>query len=560
MRIIIILLDLFFFVWILRNILFWVALWQTKEYRADRLFVFLKETVQGRHLFISLGSTVKWLAIFTFFLTVQRVYLVKYWEYFVFLIYSFYFLKTLWEILNREIKRPIITLKTFLLVVLTLFVMVVLYFFPLSDYFLWLLLLDRITFVIVGFFIFLFSFPTELYRDYKIKKAVQKLKIHKKLLVIGITGSYGKSSTKEFIAQVLKQKFNVLYTQKTDNTPIGVANTIHKGLNKNTQIFVVEMGAYKKGEIAQICEIVHPKIGVLTGINDQHLSLFGSLINTMDTKYELIDSLPKNGLALFNANNAYVQKLSRRVTEESKLAKVLYFRNDFGNLIAKDSSSIVALNSSFGKTFMMFDVQINSIERGYKKRILGLRANIVGVHNIENILPAIYIADYLGMTTSEIRNAVLFLSGLSAKMTVIKDSRGIVHVDDTHNSNPHGIEALLNYVKDYKADTYYKTQKKVFVLASMIELGKNAKEDHYQIAQEIGRVCDVLFLTNKNFYNSIARGVEDSGGKCILAVRSASEIAEYIDKNLDKEDIAIYEGREASNAYKRFVKINSKAI
>lgn len=548
------LLTIVYFVWIVRNILFWVSLWQIKEYRLDRLIVFLKETIQGRYLFTSIGSILKWLAIALYFLTIHRVYLASLLEYFVFLIYLFHSIKVLQELFGRALKRPVVTLKSFVLVILSFSVIVLLLFVPLSDKFLWLLFIDKITFAIVAFFIFFFSFPSELYRDFRIKRAVLKLQAHKKLLVIGVTGSYGKSSTKEFIAQILKKKFKILYTQKTDNTPIGIANTIHKGLDKNIEIFIVEMGAYKKGEISQICDIVRPKIGVLTGINNQHLSLFGNLINTMDTKYELIDSLPKNGLGFFNANNEYVRKLLHRVTPESKKMKVFYRTEDSSSLFQKDSSSIVAYNVSHGKTFVVFDVQIYSVERGYKKRITNLRANVIGRHNIENILPGIFIADYLGLPSSEIRDAVFSLVGLSSKMTITRDVRGIICIDDTHNSNPEGILAILKYVKHYKSDSYYKTQKKIFVLQPMIELGKNASEDHYRIAQEIGRVCDMLFLTNENYYNSIVRGVEDSGGKCIVAVGDPSEIIEFIDKNLEKEDIVVFEGRESSNAFKKLVR------
>ncbi|OGH21814.1 MAG: hypothetical protein A3F31_04580 [Candidatus Levybacteria bacterium RIFCSPHIGHO2_12_FULL_38_12] len=548
------LLTIVYFVWIVRNILFWVSLWQIKEYRLDRLIVFLKETIQGRYLFTSIGSILKWLAIALYFLTIHRVYLASLLEYFVFLIYLFHSIKVLQELFGRALKRPVVTLKSFVLVILSFSVIVLLLFVPLSDKFLWLLFIDKITFAIVAFFIFFFSFPSELYRDFRIKRAVLKLQAHKKLLVIGVTGSYGKSSTKEFIAQILKKKFKILYTQKTDNTPIGIANTIHKGLDKNIEIFIVEMGAYKKGEISQICDIVRPKIGVLTGINNQHLSLFGNLINTMDTKYELIDSLPKNGLGFFNANNEYVRKLLHRVTPESKKMKVFYRTEDSASLFQKDSSSIVAYNVSHGKTFVVFDVQIYSVERGYKKRITNLRANVIGRHNIENILPGIFIADYLGLPSSEIRDAVFSLVGLSSKMTITRDVRGIICIDDTHNSNPEGILAILKYVKHYKSDSYYKTQKKIFVLQPMIELGKNASEDHYRIAQEIGRVCDMLFLTNENYYNSIVRGVEDSGGKCIVAVGDPSEIIEFIDKNLEKEDIVVFEGRESSNAFKKLVR------
>ncbi|GAI48689.1 unnamed protein product, partial [marine sediment metagenome] len=131
----------------------------------------------------------------------------------------------------------------------------------------------------------------------------------KNLLVVGITGSYGKTSTKEFLATVLSKRFNVLKTKEHQNSEIGISRCILNELKPEHKVFIVEMGAYGKGGIKLLCDIAKPKIGILTGMNEQHLALFGSQENIIKTKYELIENLPSDGMAIFNGNNKYCSEL-----------------------------------------------------------------------------------------------------------------------------------------------------------------------------------------------------------------------------------------------------------
>lgn len=510
-----------FCLWAIRNTLFWVSLWQIKEYRLDRLFVHLKETNQGRSLLIAPLSLLKWVGIFFYIVTVFNPRFFLPYQVFVsglFLVQAFL---TVREFSLGFFKRPAFTIKAIaivFLVLLTLFFSLTL---PLLEEFLWLLILDRILPLIVSFFVFLFSFPSELYRDVQIGNAIKKINKRKNLLVIGVTGSYGKSSTKDIIAQVLRRKFRVLKTRGTNNTPIGVANTILSDLKGSTQIFVVEMGAYKKGEIAQLCKIARPKVGVLTGINDQHLSLFGSLENTKKTKYELIESLPKDGLALFNGNNEYVLDLYKK----TKKKKILYVCSD-----PHTKAGISANNVSMQKTSVEFSLRLRS-------KTFRFTTPLIGSHNIENILPAVYIAHFLGMKMPEIKKAVAALTGLPKTMAR-HEVGGVTIIDDTFNTNPQAVLAVLDYMRVYR-------KKKIMVFTPMIELGQKAKEEHYVIGKEIAIICNILFLTNKNYYEQIRKGVKDGSGKCRIVVAGISDIAQFVNDKTEKGDIVVFEGKEA---------------
>lgn len=521
--------SLLFLVWAFRNILFWVHLWQLKEYRLDRMLAHIKETKQGRNLLLSPFSLVKWATFFLYgsIILYGVPYIIS-----PFVIFGIFVTEVVIvgkEYFSHFLKRPIFTLKALFIVVFVLAGILSLLFLPLlTDRFLWLLLLDKSIPILVALVILCLSYPTEFYKDIQIEKSVKILHAHKKIIVIAVTGSYGKSSTKDYIAQILEKKFNVLKTKGTNNTPIGIANTILTAIRENTEVFVVEMGAYKKGEIREMCQMVKPKIGVLTAISPQHLSLFGSIENTIETKYELIESLQKDGLAMFNANNENVRKLFQK----TKIKKILYGAFLHSSSLPKTvSPDIQANNIVVHKDFLTFDVFL-------REKMTRLTAPLIGGHNVENILPGIFIADYLGMSENSIKNTVAHLSPLPNTMTR-HESKGITYIDDTFNASPDAVFAAISYMKIYRG-------KKILILQPMIELGKNARREHRRVGEEIGKICDYVFVTNKNFYNDIIEGIGISKSSCKVVVGSAQDIISFITKNAKKGDVIVFEGKEAS--------------
>lgn len=516
--------NFLFLLWTVRNIFFWINLWQLKEYRFDRLFIHLRETSQGKNLLFSPLSITKILGILLYGVVVYDYNLLLFYKIFVSLIFVVqgYFLFK--EIFSKNIKFPVFTLKANSIFLGVILLILLLFVLSILERSLWILVLDRITPILVAIMVFIFSFPSEFYRDIKIEKAINKISKHKKLLVIGVTGSYGKTSTKDYIAQILEKKFKVLKTKENNNTPIGIANTILSGLEKDTQIFVVEMGAYKKGEIWQMCQIVKPKIGVLTAINNQHLSLFGNIENITEAKYELINAIPKNGLAMFNGNNPGIFDLYQK----TKKNKILYgiINNDDKNF------DISASDIKVNKENIEFTVNL-------KDKHLKMKANLIGAQNLQNILPAIYLAKYLNMTDEEIIEAASSVFQVRKTMILDKLSNGLTIIDDTYNANPDAVVAAINYSKIYRG-------KKFLVLQPMIELGKGAETDHYKTAKEISKKCNFLFLTNKNFNKSIIKGIKDGGGNCFVKVATPGYISRFISSSISKGDIAIFEGKEAS--------------
>jgi len=215
---------------------------------------------------------------------------------------------------GRKFRFPVWTVKALLIFTLSLISMVLL--FPLanmnsdvSDLSFYVSVYFLMPLAVI-FFTVLINVPVNIVKNIIFILAKNKVSKIKNLTVIGITGSYGKSSTKEFLSQILSKKFRVLKTPGNINTEIGVSQFILKNLKTDVEILIVEMGAYRAGEIRRICGIVRPKIGILTGISQQHLALFGSMESIKNAKYELINSLPKDGLAVFNGENNYCLELS----------------------------------------------------------------------------------------------------------------------------------------------------------------------------------------------------------------------------------------------------------
>ncbi|HLD03947.1 MAG TPA: Mur ligase family protein, partial [Candidatus Dojkabacteria bacterium] len=195
---------------------------------------------------------------------------------------------------------------------------------------------DNLSFLAVTLGVVLTEPLAQIRRYILIIKARNKISWYPKIKVIGITGSYGKSTTKELIYQLVRQKFTAVVTPKNYNTAVGIAAVILKQVKKSTEVFIAEMGAYTKGEVAQSAKLVPPDIAIITGIEEQHLSLFGSIENILQAKYEIIEYMRPDGLAIFNGDNEYCLRLAEKTTQRKKI----YFTvNDYDQIMTQTIAS-----------------------------------------------------------------------------------------------------------------------------------------------------------------------------------------------------------------------------
>lgn len=385
-----------FFLWIFREIFSYLWQWQNNDYRPYRFFASLKgRKYKGRPFFVFLAG-VKWFLFLGFGYVILNDNYLQLYQYCIFVLFFIQAFVVGREIYTNTLKKPRLTFRASITILLSFSIILTLFMFPLMENFFWLLLIDIFTPGIVSLFVLLLLLPTELFQDWQIDRANRKLKQHSNLLVIGITGSHGKSLAKEYLSHVLGKKFRVIKTDGKNNTAIGIAKTILRKLEKDSEIFVAEMSAYRKGEIGELSEFIHPRIGILTSITSNHVSLFNSLKNIQDTNYELVQSLPKNGICLFDgaSNNTY------QLYKKSRRQKRLYYFSTHSGRLKEDRrnrSDIVGFVSRKTRTHLFLSVELNNEHVEF----------IVPVHiNGESLLPAVYVGYYLGMNIHDIQKAL----------------------------------------------------------------------------------------------------------------------------------------------------------
>lgn len=521
------------FIWFIRtigNLLYQVYLWQLKEYRLDRMRAHLS-LLQGRQWLINPFTITRLILFFAFPLLMGWGRWVIIFPFLALLIFGGEAVLVVKNIVTRQLRKPKFTPKA-------LFIVGGVGFLQILPFYIWwvtplspeklahlLLILSLLLPFIVGGAVAALVPVTLLAKKRIINTAKQKIKAHPKLTVVGITGSYGKTSTKEFLRTILSEKFSVLSTAEHHNTDIGVAQCIRDNLKKNHQIFIVEMGAYKKGEISNICEIVNPEIGLITGINQQHLALFGSMKNLLEAKYELIEALSKEGLAVFNGDNEYCLEFYQK----TKVKKMLYSQKKKGDVKAR--------KISVGKDNLQFEVTTKQDSEIFK-------VPLVGQYNISNILAATCVALYLGMRIKEIAKAASNLKAIGQTMVVSSGPNGATLIDDTYNTNPDGVIAALEHLKLFFG-------KKYLVMQPMIELGEASQEAHRRVGKRAIKICDQIILTNKNFLSHLLENIGKAEKDKVLVSQEPREVATQLKKVLRKDDVVLFEGKETEKYLKK---------
>ncbi len=353
------------------------------------------------------------------------------------------------------------------------------------------------------------------------KTAQEKIRKMNNLTVVGITGSYGKTSTKFITSTILKEKFNVQDTPSSYNTPMGLSKVINNELTDDKEVFVAEMGAYVKGEIKEVADLVQPDIGIITSIGPAHLESFGSIENIINTKYEIIESLNEDGIAVFNYDDENLKK----VADSTKLKKYYYGFNDIINLdvYAKD----VSVNSR-GSTFALVIKELGEIECSTK---------MLGKHNIGNILAGCTVGYILGLTLEEIAIGVTKIQPVEHRLNIIDPGTGIIIIDDGFNSNPSGAKAALDVLNEFK------TGRRFVVTPGMVELGEIEYEENKKFGTLMGEVADFVFLVGKKRTLPIFEGLKNTKISLdnVYPVDSLAEATQIFGELLKPGDVILFE-------------------
>ena len=499
------------FLWFIvqiKNSLFWLYLWQLKNYHIGRFNDHFR-TKRGKKLFLNPFYLFKTASLFLFFLFPALPLILLVLEGFT----------AIYKIAFKRITLPIFTKKIIGLFFITIFCFVML--FKIVDYtvlytFTWkLLLINILTPFIVSLIVLIFQPFTFFIRSLILIKARKKRKSLKELTVIGITGSYGKSSTKEFLYTILKSKYDgVKKTQENNNSEIGISKYILENLTDEDKYFICEMGAYNRGGIKLLCGIADPQIGILTGINNQHLSTFGSQENIVKTKFELIDYV--KGFSIVNWDNYLIKNFKSKDTY-----KYSYLEKQ--DIYAKEIKTF--------KDHLEFNVVLKDQKEHFT-------VNVLGHQNISNLLGAIFVASKLNMSLEEISKACLKITEKEGGMIRINN-----FIDATYSSNANGVMAHLNFLKLW-------TGKKIIVMPCLIELQKESKRIHEEIGKKIYETCDLAIITTKDNLEDL----KIHGKEKIIFENNASKIWEMIKDYQEKEDIILFESRVPEELIKKIKK------
>lgn len=355
-------------------------------------------------------------------------------------------------------------------------------------------------------------------QNWYISDAKRILKDSPNLHVIGITGSYGKTSMKFYLSELLNSQYSTLKTPESYNTPMGVVKTVRMQLRPTHEIFVCEMGARRVGEIKELCGIANPHDGIITSVGPQHLETFRSIENVVKTKFELADSVSPLGRLYLNGDN----DLIREKSAEYKNA-VLYGLGEDNDYRAADISV-----SDKGTEFTV--ITPDGSECRYSTMLLG-------EHNVQNLLGAIAYCHGYGIALEKLVLPVRRIAAVPHRLQLIDKGGNLTYIDDAYNSNPNGCRAALNVLGLFDAC-------RILVTPGMVELGAKQEELNYEFGKEAAQSCDYILLVGKQQTEPIYRGITDAGfpKDKVLAVDTLNEaLAEAQAYQTDKKKIVLLE-------------------
>ncbi len=307
------------------------------------------------------------------------------------------------------------------------------------------------------------------------------------LIKIGITGSFGKTSTKFVLATILSEKYTCLASPASFNTPMGLTRVIREMLEPQHEVFIAEMGARHKGDIKELVELVHPQYGLLTSVGAQHLETFGDMETIARTKFELIDGIEqKNGSAFFVSDGGIVDSLYNKANCDKTLVCSEEAEN---GCYAKD---IVCGPSGSRFTLVIAGREIPVVTK------------LLGSHNIKNICLACACAEKLGLSDAQIMRGVSKLKPVEHRLQLLPSAGGIAVIDDAFNANPVGAAEALRVLGSFPG-------RHIVVTPGFVEEGGMEETMNRELGAQIAKHCDIAILIGKKHAQPIARGALEGG-------------------------------------------------
>jgi UDP-N-acetylmuramoyl-tripeptide--D-alanyl-D-alanine ligase len=359
-----------------------------------------------------------------------------------------------------------------------------------------------------------------LAKEILVRRAKSKiLNLQTKIKIIGVAGSYGKTTMKEMLRQVLGIKYKVLSTPDSVNTPVGISKFILKYVSDETQILILEMGEHYKGDVKEICTIAKPDIAVITGINESHLERMGSLENISETIFEVAQNSKSSASVFLNGEDKIIIKSYKDFILNSQVA-ILYAKKD-------------ALASNFSPDALGWEIEYKNIGKVFVK--------LLGEYAVASVSAVIEVALMLGMSPEQIKQGVETIVPVSHRLEPIKSSGGALIIDDAYNGNPKGVEEAIKLLSRFT------NRRKVYITPGLVEMGSASVEVHKEIGKQLALVANVVVLIKNSVTAFIEEGIKSANqqdGKLacqIIWFNTAQEAHAALGKMLQPNDVVVFQ-------------------
>ncbi len=338
-------------------------------------------------------------------------------------------------------------------------------------------------------------------KQYYINDAKKKLRSVEGIQVIGVTGSYGKTSVKFYLKELLQAKYSVLCTPESYNTPMGVVITLRGQLKPTHEIFICEMGARHVGDIKEICDIVHPDHGIITSVGPQHLETFFNMENIQKTKFELADALPEGGMLFLNGDNEYILDQAKKGGYQNPVYYHAVSQDDF-------APKAMEYGIDAGAGYYASDIQVSMHGTSFTVttpdgETESFQTRLIGEYNVANIVGAIAVSHQLGISLAELKIPVRRLQPVPHRMA-IREQGSVTIIDDAYNSNPVGSKAAVETLALFDGT-------KILITPGMVELGEKEEEYNYKFGTYAAHCCDYIFLVGEKRAIPIREGILSEG-------------------------------------------------
>lgn len=365
---------------------------------------------------------------------------------------------------------------------------------------------------LVAFGVFITKFPAMIHRKLLIFQA--KLKVqHTNTKFIGITGSYGKTSVKEYLFHILSTQFKTAKTDENMNTDVGIAISILKHLKNDTEYFVTEFGAYKKDEIKKASSYIPLEYAILTGLGNQHIDLYGSRTNLIDEETYILSKVPKHGTVYLKSGDD-IDSIKQNISAQ----KVMYGFQKYNDISAKIHNS---------------DPFMQKATIQYRNNSFEIQTELLGEHSVENLLPAIAIALDLGMNSKDISEAIKRLKPLQGKLSVRSGHKKALVLDDGVNSNVNGFISAIHVLNSIPR------KHKLIISQGIIELGVEKRQSYERVLRELYKT-EIILYTTDDLFKQID---EKHKGEQVVTFNDVNTMIQEVLTSTDKQYVILIEGK-----------------